>query len=402
MMTETEIIDCLKNDRFIFFYQPKVSMITGKVFGAEALIRLIRPDGTIVPPDEFIPVAEQTSLIRDITRHMFPKLIQDLLVLNDIEPLSVSFNASAKDFEDDIFARTVLKAMETSRLPIDSLQIELTETAALEAGEKIRKNILPLSDAGLSLAMDDYGKGFSSLDTLSKWPFSIIKLDKEIIGRMFDSEKHLTIIETSIRMAHELGISVVAEGVETSEQYRILLGAGCTKTQGFWISKALPLDKYIAFIKEGTRWSGMPVGLIHMAAIDHVQWRKKLVGELIKMVNFPKDSPRRKYPDIPPLSCKECRLGRWYHGAGQMFRDRQSFRSLEKPHTELHNIGRSLVELVSGGASMQEAFPLIRELSERSMEIMGLLHTLEIEGMMDMLTAHEDWSANILNPAYLD
>jgi EAL domain-containing protein (putative c-di-GMP-specific phosphodiesterase class I) len=320
---------------------------------------------------------------------MFPKLLKDMLLLMDVAPpMSISFNASARDFEDDEFAKLVLQSLAVAKLPPDRLQVELTETATLEAGDEIRKNILPLREAGLGLAMDDFGKGYSSLDTLSKWPFTTIKLDQGLIGRMFDSDKNLTIVETSIRMAHELGINVVAEGVENYDQYHRLLEAGCTKIQGYWISKPLPLDQFICLINEDIRWSGLPVGLIHMAIIDHVQWRRKLVSELVRTVSFPKNSPRRNTMNPPPLSSKECKLGHWYDGLGQMFRERRSFQELAKPHAELHDIGRTLFTMVSEGASMDDITPGLRALAERSMEMLDLLHTLEFEGMMDLHVAH--------------
>lgn len=398
MVNEAKIIDGMRNDEFTFFYQPKISLVTGKVFGAEALIRWVKPDGTIISPDDFIPRAEQSSLIKDITRHMFPKLVQDMLVMLDVEPLSISFNASAKDFEDDGFTRLILEALKISQLPPNCLQVELTETAALEAGDSIKKNILPLRDAGVGLAMDDFGKGYSSLDTLSKWPFTTIKLDQGIVSRMFDSEKNLTIVESSIRMAHELGISVVAEGVEDSEQYHRLLEAGCTKVQGFWFCKPLPLDQFIYFVKEDIRWSGLPIGLIHMAIIDHMQWRRKLISGLVKAASFSKASPHRKFLTLPSLSHKDCRLGHWYEGVGQMFRDRPSFRNLEKPHRAFHEIGKLLVNLVGDGAGMGDITAHLRDLSERSMEVLGLLHALELEGLMDMHVAHDDWLVHALHP----
>src|SRR5574343_524776 len=223
-------------------------------------MRWLKPDGTVIPPDRFLPLAEQSALITQMTRHMFPKLVNDLMVLMDVDRLSLSFNASARDFEDDRFTRLILDTLETSQLPAQALQVELTETAALEAGDRIKQHILPLRHAGLGLAMDDFGKGYSSLDTLSQWPFTSIKLDQCIVSRMMESDKSATIVETSIRMAHELGISVIAEGVETNQQYHRLLEAGCTKIQGYWISKPLPLDQYIAFVEEDIRWSGLPIG----------------------------------------------------------------------------------------------------------------------------------------------
>lgn len=400
MLTTDEIIDALQKDEFVFFYQPKISLVTGKVYGAEALIRLVKPDGSIIGPDAYIPVAEQSSLIKNITRHMFQKLVDDLLILRDIEPpLSLSFNASAKDFEDDTFTNLVLESLDKFKLPANSLQIELTETAALEAGDRIKGNIMPLRDAGIGLAMDDFGKGYSSLDTLSKWPFTTIKLDQSLISGMFDSDKNLTIVENSIRMAHELGVSVVAEGVESYEQYHRLLEAGCTKIQGYWISRPLPLDRFILFVREDIRWSGLPVGLVHMAIIDHVQWRRKLVSELVRAVSFPKDSPHRKCLSPPPLSYHDCNLGHWYDGIGQMFMDRPCFKDLAKPHIELHEIGKMLVTMVEEGASMRDITAGLRELAERSKEMLDLLHDLEFEGMMDLHVALNDWIAHSLNPS---
>ncbi|MDD4912385.1 MAG: EAL domain-containing protein [Sideroxydans sp.] len=399
MVTESDIIEGLEKDEFTFFYQPKVSLITGKVIGAEALIRWLKPDGQMVMPDEFIPLAEQTRLIREITRHMFPKLISDLLVLLDIDDqMTVSFNASAKDFEDDAFAKMVLDRVNVAQLPYNSLQVELTETVTLDGGEVVRSNILPLSEAGVSLAMDDFGMGYSSLDTLSRWPFKIIKLDKGIIGRMMDSDKSATIVESSVRMAHELGISVVAEGVESNEQYHHLLETGCTKIQGYWISKPLPLDRFIAFVEADIRWSGIPIGLIHMAIMDHVQWRKQLVSEVTKLAVLPKDSPRRTHQTVPPMSCRECRLGLWYHGAGQHFNERKSFQELEKPHCDFHEVGMRLVSMVGNGADLESLTPLLRELSEHSMTVLGKLQALENEGLIDMHSAHEEWIAHSLHP----
>ncbi|BBE50975.1 putative signaling protein [Ferriphaselus amnicola] len=354
----------------------------------------------MVMPSDFIPVAEQSDLIKEITRHMFPKLIKDMLVLMDIdEKLTMSFNASAKDFHDSSFARLMLEILGTSQLPAHALQVELTETATLEAGDTIKANIMPLREAGLGFAMDDFGMGYSSLDTLSKWPFTTIKLDQGIVSRMMDSNKSSTIVESSVRMAHELGISVVAEGVETNEQYQHLLEAGCTKIQGYWISKPLPLDRFIAFVEEDIRWSGIPIGLIHMAIIDHVQWRKQLVSEVVKLAALAQDSPQRNCQNVPPLSCKDCRLGQWYHGAGKAFSDRQSYIELAQPHCDFHEVGLLLVKMIQEGADLEALTPHLRELSDHSMTVLSKLQALENEGLIDMHAAHGEWTAHSLHPS---
>jgi len=131
--------------------------------------------------------------------------------------------------------------------------------------------------------MDDYGTGYSSIDLLSQWPFSVVKIDKEMIHRMLSSNKSTTIVQSSIHMAHQLGIDVVAEGIESAEVYNFLLNAGCTVAQGFWLSKPIPLSDFLTFIKRDKRWSGLPIGLIHMAQLDHIQWRRSLVDKVMAM-----------------------------------------------------------------------------------------------------------------------
>jgi hypothetical protein len=122
-----------------------------------------------------------------------------------------------------------------------------------------------------------------------------------------------------------------------------------------------------------------------MAIVDHVQWRKNLVSELIKIASLPEEHSNRQSLKTPPLSCKECRLGRWYYGAGQtMFHERTAFQELEHPHDELHKIGQLLVELVENGANMEILTPYLQKLSARSMEVLSKLQNLEDEGLTDM------------------
>lgn len=386
MRTQAEIRKGIENDEFVFFYQPKVSLITGSVTGAEALIRWIKPDGEIISPSEFIPVAEASDLIKDITYHMFDKLVKDLMLMTAVnDNIVTSFNTSAKDFEDDVFTNHLLQTLKMSGLQASNIQIELTETATLQATSDIKDHILQLRNAGLSLAMDDFGTGYSSIDTLSKLPFTTIKLDQGIVGRMLSSDKNATITSSSIRLAHELGISIIAEGVETKEQYHHLLNIGCSDVQGYWISKPLPLDQFLHFIASDFNWLvGMPVGLIHMAIVDHVQWRKNLVHELIKAASLPLGHEGRALTKIPPLSSCACRLGRWYYGAGQMFSHHRSFVEVEAPHNALHEMGQKLVSLVRDGANMDTLTSYFQELSTHSIVVLNKLQNLEDEGLADL------------------
>ena len=122
-----------------------------------------------------------------------------------------------------------------------------------------------------------------------------------------------------------------------------------------------------------------------MAIVDHIQWRKNLVSELIKTASLPKEHPNRQLIKTPPLSCKECRLGRWYYGVGQtMLHDRVAFQELEFPHDDLHKIGQLLVEMVGNGAKMETLTPYLQKMSARSMEVLNKLQNLEDEGLTDM------------------
>lgn len=388
MITARDIREGLRHNQFLLHYQPKVSLVTGRVAGAEALIRWVKPDGSMPRPSEFIPFAEQSTLIKKITSHMFPRLIMDMLTLRDTKTVPISFNVSARDFEDMVFARQILEAVKTYRMEPEAIEVEITETEALSGGDHLKKNMSLLTEAGIGLTMDDYGTGYSHIDTLSKWPFTTIKLDQGIISRMLDSDKSATIVRSTIRLGHELKINVVAEGVETEEQYRFLLEAGCKMVQGYLISKPLPLDQFIAFRGQEFLCSCFPIGLVHMAIIDHVQWRRQIVSYVIKHANLPPDSPLRQGTGYPALSYRECDLGRWYFGEGRIFSNHTAFLALDVPHRELHRIGSRLVERVKAGAHLSEITPHLKDLTECSMALLGLLESLEDLGLTEMHCAH--------------
>jgi len=403
LITEQNILDGLNSDEFVYYYQPKISLITGKVIGAEALIRWVKPDGHVVMPQDFIPLAEQSGILSTITYKMFAKLARDLLIFSDIDSsLVISFNTSAQDFVAPDFRHMVLDTLSHLRIPAQCLQIEITENTVLHADTAIKKNILALCKKGIGLAMDDYGTGYATLETLSQWPFTTIKLDKSIVSRMLDSSKHQTITESSIRMAHELDISVVAEGVESEMQYQMLLEAGCTKVQGFWLSRPLPLDDFIYFIDQDLRWSGLPIGLIHMAVVDHIQWRKRLVSDVVRLssANAQQAALEQAMVFNLPISHLDCRLGKWYYGIGQQFKDCPYFSAIEEPHAKFHQIGQQLIQIASDGGSMHELTPLLTEFSDCSAIILDCLQKLEQKGLVDMHSAHQAWiEHHLFSPA---
>ncbi len=381
-ITIEQLLQALENSEFIFHYQPQVSMLSGRICGAEALLRWTPADGGIIPPAEFIPLAEASGLIKQISLAMFPKLLADLVIIHDIRPdLVMSFNLTAQDFESDEMVSCVKETLEHYQMPPQLLKVELTETSLIDSSPGVKNNIEALLKLGIGLAMDDFGTGYSSIDVLSQWDFSTVKLDQGLIKRMLTSERSTTIVQSSINMAHQLGLEIVAEGIESSTVYDFLLNAGCTEAQGFWLAKPMPLSELLSFLRRDQRWSGMPVGLIHMAQIDHIQWRRSLIEHVMAKA-FSNDGDECVRSVAAEMDHTRCKLGQWYHGIGQEYRGIPSFDALDIPHCELHSIGQQLLQAVNSSAPQVEITTLLRQLSLKSGEIIALLQELENHALL--------------------
>ena len=371
----------LRRQEFVLYYQPKISLISNRIVGAEALVRWQRADGTVLPPAAFIPVAERHGLIKPLTQQLLPLLIRDLAQPGLDGQARVSLNVGSGDLEDRVLTAAILDAIDGGRLRPASLELEITETQALHSGACVLGNVQDLTTAGIGLAMDDYGIGYSSMDTLSQWPFTTIKLDQGIVVRMLGSDKNATIVRSSIRLGHELGLEVVAEGVETLCQHDFLVEAGCGIAQGFLVSRPLPLDAFLAFCANPGRCRGMPVGLVHMAIVDHVQWRRRMASYAIQRSLLAADAPLRQDGGHPPLCPTRCALGKWYFGEGRYFAGTPMYRDLDAPHQRLHEVGARIVAAIRGGAGHAAIAPLLQELKQVSVGLIRLLEDLEDAGL---------------------
>jgi len=378
----SEIKQALNNNEFLLFYQPQVSFLTGKLAGVEALLRWKRPDNSLVGPDLFIPQAEQSGLIKDITQHLIPILIQDAQIIHDLatDPIEISVNISAQDLEDETVISQIVECVKNSDICPELLNIEITEGAVLNPSKKVLRNFHILNAAKLTISMDDYGKSYSNLSSLAQWPFSSIKLDQEFVAGMEKSSKHATIVTTTIRMAHELGVSVVAEGIETEKTYHLLLDAGCTKAQGYWIAKPMPLAELLLFIKQDKQWPGSPIGLLRMVQHDHIQWRTEviqIVGEILQLGHI------GDRVHIPEMSHFNCNLGKWYYGLGQQYKQQSSFVAIEEYHIALHHLGTELIKLAHDQNDNKNVVTVMRELSKMSTKLLRDLQELEHDIMLD-------------------
>jgi EAL domain-containing protein (putative c-di-GMP-specific phosphodiesterase class I)/GGDEF domain-containing protein len=246
----SDLRDALGSNRTELYYQPKICLKTGRIAGIEALIRWYHPDRGWVFPGNFIPLAEDTGVIMQLTRWAIDRGVRDLAELTEAHPdLSLSVNISARDLSGPDLIDQITGALKHHGLDASRLTLELTETAAMEDPEYGLKALQRLACIGVGISIDDFGSGYSSLSYLKQLPATEIKLDRSIVIDVCTSESSRVIVETSINMVHGLGYKVVAEGVETEESAELLKTLGCDRIQGFWLCHPLPLT-------ELRRWLG--------------------------------------------------------------------------------------------------------------------------------------------------
>jgi EAL domain-containing protein (putative c-di-GMP-specific phosphodiesterase class I) len=385
-LTKADIIEGLNRREFLLYYQPKVSLVTGQVVGAEALARWQREGRSLLNPGAFLPAFEHAKLMNELTLYLLPQLLEDIRTVLGTD-LRISFNVTAADFHDDVLSEKVLRAIGHDYLPPACLELEITETQAMGADDVVLARIRKLLDAGVTLAMDDFGIGYSNLDTLSRLPFSTIKLDQGMVGRILDSRKSATIISSSIRLGHELGMEVIAEGVETLGQQAYLIEAGCKLMQGYLFSPALPLEHFIDFRDQQGKRHTVPMGAVHMAIIDHVQWRRQMVSYAIQRASLSRNAHARQAAGFPTMCLSDCALGRWYFGEGRHFSGSPVFEAIDSPHRELHRIGQAIVDQVRRGATLDELETLLSTMRAVSTGLIRLLEDLEDLGLR---TLHYD------------
>lgn len=211
----SDIREALFSGALEHWFQPKVSFLSGKISGGEALIRWRRKDGCVLPAVAWLPIAKKHDMMQEIATVMFPLLADNIAAIcRETTDIKIAFNMDAGDLESTNIVDQLLSAVHAGKLNPAQIEIELTETALPRDGHAMEDNIMLLTATGISLAMDDFGTGFSSLDTLRKLPFSTVKIDQGVVMTMQDSVKSSAIVLSSIRMAYEMGLNVIAEGVE--------------------------------------------------------------------------------------------------------------------------------------------------------------------------------------------
>lgn len=235
-------------------YQPKYSLKDRRVAGAEALIRWRHPSKGSIPPDLFIPLAEETGHIRELTRWSLQQIIADQQSLREQgHDLRLALNLSGRLVSDRAFIDEAIWAVKSSEA---HLAFEITETAAIGNPDAAFEGVKAMRAAGIAISIDDYGAGLSSLAYLKQIPADELKIDKAFVTCLSESARDALLVKSTVDLAHSLGLKVVAEGVETREAMALLSGMGCDLVQGWHIAKALPLEKLVEFLGEAAALDG--------------------------------------------------------------------------------------------------------------------------------------------------
>jgi diguanylate cyclase (GGDEF)-like protein len=240
-------------------YQPKIDMATGRVIGVEALVRWPHPVQGLVPPDEFVPIAERTGLIGPMTDFVLrTALTQCRRWQVTGHDLSIAVNLSARSLLDADLVEDIARALSVSGVDASKLVLEITETSVMSDAEYAMRVLNRLSSMGCTLAIDDFGTGYSSLSYLKRLPVDEVKIDKSFVLNMHDDENDAVIVRSIIDLAGNLGLRVVAEGVETTTAWDALSDMGCDIAQGYFISRPLPAEQLSEWLETVTP---APVGI---------------------------------------------------------------------------------------------------------------------------------------------
>lgn len=243
---ENQLRQALRNGEFVLHYQPKVNLVSGKVTSAEALIRWNKPGEGLVAPGHFIPVLEEIGLIQDVGRWAMEQASADYRRWQKVglEPVRIAVNVSALQLRSRAFCDEVRQLTETHEDAAAGLELEITEGLIMEDIKHSIHCLQTIRALGLTIALDDFGTGFSSLSYLAKLPVDTLKIDRSFVVDMTVTPQGLALVSTIINLAHSLKLKVVAEGVETEEQERLLRLLNCDEMQGYLFSKPIPVDQF--------------------------------------------------------------------------------------------------------------------------------------------------------------
>lgn len=389
----------MRNDELVLYYQPKVCLLSGEVLGAEALVRWTAGTDPVLSPDQFLPLVESSGLLHDLTLQLLDQLVEAIISVRGDSlaataqmdsmgssgqtpskrrtALSLSINVAPNDLASRSISNHIDHLLRDRRILARELQIEITESAFMGNVDRVRDDLLRLKQMGVKIMMDDFGTGYSSLDRLSQLPFDALKLDQGIVKRMSTSRQNLDVVRSAISMARELGMTSVAEGIESEAAYNFLIAHGCEEGQGYHLGRPMSLVDFQGFLAREHDFGGSQIGRIHQACLNLLRFRKVLLdaafcsrmgkGEALESVMNP-DIPRR---------LSDTRLGRWYFGVGQQLSALADFRDIELPMQQVHERGLVFLDSLDNRQEQGTLDDQLSAIDSQVNRLIGLLHALE-------------------------
>jgi EAL domain-containing protein (putative c-di-GMP-specific phosphodiesterase class I) len=257
---EESLRRAIDSDQFVLHYQPKINLSTGAITGAEALIRWTHPTRGLVSPEQFIPIAEESGLIRQIGNWVLGEACQQSRVWIEagLPAATMAVNVSATELRDETYVQRLFATLSRTGMEPSGLELELTESVLMKHAHSAAIILQALRRTGVQVALDDFGTGYSSLSYLRDFPIDSLKIDQSFVSEVTSAEEDTSIVTAVISMARSLGLRVVAEGVETREQLRFLQAHACDEAQGYYFSRPVPADRFADLLRLGI---GVDLGL---------------------------------------------------------------------------------------------------------------------------------------------
>lgn len=252
LLLESDLERAVRNEEFVFFYQPQIDLKTGQVMGVEALLRWNHPQKGMISPTEFIPMLERTKLIQSLTPFLFRQSAEDLRALQTkgFKNLTMAVNLSTVQLEDDKLASKLSKQLKKSKVNPKHYECEITETAMMENLTRDLRVLQEISDTGVCLAIDDFGTGYAGFNYLRRLNIQKLKIDMEFVSALFEHKNNEIILSAMMELGHRLKLQVLAEGVETKKQEEWLTKNGCDVAQGFYFARPMPFDDLVHFLQQ--------------------------------------------------------------------------------------------------------------------------------------------------------
>jgi diguanylate cyclase len=253
MRLEMDLRRAIENDELTLHYQPQFEVLSGRASGVEVLARWFRSDGVAVEPSVFIPLAEQTQLIGALGSWVLHRACNQVRAWRTAgpEPVTLCVNVSPRQI-DEGFAASIQRALQSTGFPAKQLELEITESALMSNADYVIECFRQLKAIGVRIAIDDFGTGYSSLSHLSRLPVDRLKLDKSLVHNLTTRWKDVAILRSIIELGNDLGLAVIAEGVETEQQFQVLKQLGCPQVQGYLLARPAPQDEAQGML--GGRW----------------------------------------------------------------------------------------------------------------------------------------------------